>query len=48
MLSKRAQKEYVKKLETEIANYDEDDPQGKPLSEGAILLKERGIVKEQW
>ena len=28
MLSKRVQKEYVRKLETEIANYDEDDPEG--------------------
>lgn len=38
----------MKKLEAEIAKFDEEDPDQQPLSADAKLLKERGIVKEQW
>ena len=48
MLSKRCQKEHRKKLEAEIANFSEDNPNQEPLSDDAKLLKEKGIVKEQW
>ena len=38
----------MRALEAEIASYNEYDPDSTPLSSGARLLKEKGIVHEQW
>ena len=49
MLSKRKQREYVRGLKAQIAKYDADESiDRQPLSEDAKLLKEKGIVNEQW